>query len=211
MLPEAPGELFTATDSIYDRPAFTLLIEALARLTSTSMTNSSLLSGTGSDQHVVRSFLMYAERVQQITWENPEGINTAKGIGFLYLIKVMDPTTGVEHRYIGKSTTGESRLRAYRRNVQRIFRGATKRPTVGQTSYRAVHLALAKAVEHGWIYEILPLENVPIQKLNEIESLRIEELGCNLNYGPAWKVEDYPSLTLSGLLRASIEPKESGL
>jgi len=46
---------------------------------------------------------------------------------------------------------------------------------------RAVYLALAKAVEHGWEYDFYPLENVPEEILYVVESDNIRKLECNLS------------------------------
>ena len=45
---------------------------------------------------------------------------------------------------------------------------------------RAVGLALAKAVEHGWEYDLFPLENVP-EEILDVESDNIRKLECNLS------------------------------
>lgn len=46
---------------------------------------------------------------------------------------------------------------------------------------RSVHLALAKAVEHGWEYDFYPLENVPEEIPYVVESDHIRKLECNLS------------------------------
>ena len=134
-----------------------------------------------------------------LIWSNPRSVDTRQGVGFLYFARIVDPVSGREHRYIGKATTGESRLRAYRRNVERIFAGLPRRPTAGQEKYRAVHLALAKACEHGWDYEFFPLENADLSILNQLERQRIAELRCDLNTARSWTVAEYARLTLGDL------------
>jgi hypothetical protein len=132
----------------------------------------------------------------KLLWTNPRRVDMTKGIGFLYYARIVDPSTGREHRYIGKSTTGEGRLRAYCRNVQKIFAGLPRRPTLGQEKYRAVHLAMAKACEHGSEYDFFPLENADRVNLNQLERWRIVELQCNLNTGRSWTVADYARLSM---------------
>ena len=134
-----------------------------------------------------------------LRWTNPRGVDTRQGVGFLYFARVLDPGTAREHRYVGKSTTGESRLRAYRRIVERIFAGLPRRTTAGQERYRAVHLALAKTCQFGWEYDFYPLENVEPSALNELERIRILELRCDLNTGRSWAVEDYDRLSIADL------------
>ncbi len=134
-----------------------------------------------------------------LEWSNPNEVDIEKGAGFLYFIRVYD-CDGIEYRYIGKTKRGRSRLREYRRNVERIFDGKPRRVTPGQERYRAVHLALAKAIENGWCYEFYPLENVAPEKLNTIEKERISELGCFLNVGQSWEVSRYHELNIRDLL-----------
>ena len=129
-----------------------------------------------------------------VEWTNPHGVQTSQG--FLYFIRVTDLASGHEYRYIGKATSGESRLRAYRGNVERIFAGLPRRITPGQEKYRGVHLALAKAVQNGWNYEFYPLENADAGVLNQVEQARIRQLRCNLNSARAWSVADYSRLSL---------------
>ena len=129
-----------------------------------------------------------------VEWTNPSGVDTTRAKGFLYFISIVEPTTGQELRYIGKSTTGASRLRAYRCNVERIFKGLPRRTTPKQERYRAVHLALAKACLHGWKYEFRPLENVALDGLNRREHEQIALLNCNLNVRRSWEVKDFHQL-----------------
>ena len=129
-----------------------------------------------------------------LNWSNPRDVDLTKGSGFLYFARILDPGTGREHRYIGISTRGKSRLREYRRNVRRIFSGLPRRITLGQELYRAVHLAMAKACQYGWEYEFYPLENAPVPNLLALEQSRIAELGCDLNTGRLWAVADYARL-----------------
>ncbi len=135
-----------------------------------------------------------------IDWSNPKKVDISKGAGFLYFIRVRDGH-GCEYRYVGKTKRGESRLREYLRNVERIFVGKPRRITAGQEKFRAVHLALAKAAKSGWGYDFYPLENVGSEDLNEVEQQRIIELDCALNVGKAWLVEDFARLCIEDLLQ----------
>jgi hypothetical protein len=134
-----------------------------------------------------------------LKWTNLHRIDTRQGAGFLYFARIIDPSTAREHRYIGKSTIGEGRLRAYRRNVERIFAALPRRITAGQEKYRAVHLAMAKACQYGWEYEFYPLENADITALNQLERIRLIELRCDLNAGRSWAIEDYERLSVADL------------
>ena len=73
----------------------------------------------------------------------------------------------------------------------------------GSKVLRSVHLALAKAIEHGWEYDFYPLENVPVGNLEMAEHEYINELRGNLNRRSfvggligSWPVEDYADLVL---------------
>jgi hypothetical protein len=136
-----------------------------------------------------------------LIWSNPRSVDLRKRSGFLYFARILDPDTGREHRYVGRTTRGESRLREYRRNVERIFSGLPRRITPGQELYRAVHLAMAKGCQHGWEYEFYPLENAPVSDLLALEQLRIAQLGCDLNTGRLWAVADYARLSIMDLCK----------
>ena len=131
-----------------------------------------------------------------VEWTNPFSVNLEKGVGMLYFIKIIEPISNMEYRYIGQTKHGKRRLREYRNNVRRIFKGQPRRTTPGQENYRPVHLALAKACEFGWEYEFYPLENVEMRHLNDLEQCRSVELQCGLNTKWSWAVEDYPRLTV---------------
>jgi hypothetical protein len=139
-----------------------------------------------------------------LAWTNPNGVDTREGVGFLYFARIIDPNTAREHRYIGKSVKGESRLRAYRRNIVRIFAGLPRRITEGQQRYRAVHLAMAKACQHDWEYDFYPLENADPLTLNELENLRIIQLGCDLNRAESWTVDAYEEISIADLCTRSL-------
>jgi len=131
---------------------------------------------------------------------NPRRVDISRGVGFLFFVRVVDGVTNSEYRYVGKATRGVSALEDYRRNIQKVFAGRPRRTTRGQEKFRAVHLALAKACEHEWEYEIYPLENVAVSDLDSVRAQRIAELGCNLNSAASWSVQDYASLSISDLL-----------
>ena len=86
--------------------------------------------------------------MNSLTWTNPHGVDLTKGQGVIYFIRVVDDI-GREYRYIGRTRSAKTRLQSYVRIVKRIYNGQVRCKTKGQESYRAVHLALAKAVEHG--------------------------------------------------------------
>lgn len=136
----------------------------------------------------------------RLNWTNPRRVDLSKGRAFLFIARVVDGVTKAPHYYVGKSTRGENGLDDYRRNVDRIFAGRPRRTTPGQEKFRAVHLALAKACEFGWEYEFFPTENVEHSCLNEVRSLRISGLGCDLNAASSWSVEDYETLSITDLL-----------
>jgi hypothetical protein len=69
----------------------------------------------------------------RLVWTNPRAVDTCKGIGFLYFARIVDSTTGREHRYIGQSRRGESRLREYRFNVLKGIE--TTRKSVSSRSF----------------------------------------------------------------------------
>lgn len=134
--------------------------------------------------------------VRRLTWTNPKGIDLSKA--YLYSFRTVDPGTGAEHRYLGKSRGRPRRLQEYVRNVDRIFRGQPRGTT---QRYRAVHLAMAKACEFGWEYEFFPLENAPRSDLDRIEGVRIRGRSCNLNAGKSWPVEEYSELSVDDVLQ----------
>jgi hypothetical protein len=139
--------------------------------------------------------------IQPLVWSIRKEVDLTPGVGFLYFARIVDSTTGVEHRYVGQSKRGETRLREYRRNVERIFSGLPRRTTPGQERYRVVHLAMAKACQFNWDYEFHPLENVAVSEMNEREGKRISELDCDLNAkNSSWPVEDYGNLCIEDLL-----------
>lgn len=136
--------------------------------------------------------------LKAIAWTDPYGL-AAKAQSFLYFIRVVDGE-GYEFRYVGQTKCGRTRLLQYAQNINRIFNGLPRRPTPGQETYRAVHLALAKACEHGWEYEFYPIEEVAPDRIGKVEQQRIGELRCNLNGARKWHVGDFPSLAVSDLI-----------
>ncbi|MDP3843361.1 MAG: hypothetical protein Q8Q81_12385 [Oxalobacteraceae bacterium] len=134
-----------------------------------------------------------------ISWTNPRNIPLAEGKILLYLIRVID-AAGTEYSYIGQTKQGAKGLQEYVKDVKKIFLGKPRKAIAGKGKYRAVHLALAKACEHGWPVEFYPLENVGAALLEKIEQKRMAELRCNLNAGRNWQVEDYGSLSVADLL-----------
>ena len=134
---------------------------------------------------------------QPLEWTNPKRVDCSKP--YLYFFRTVDPGTGTEYRYIGKSDRRRGcRLKEYVRNVARIFRGQPRGTT---QRYRAVHLAMAKACEFGWDYDFFPLENNLLFELDQIEGVRVEELSCNLNRGRPWSVEKYSQLSVDDVLQ----------
>jgi hypothetical protein len=137
---------------------------------------------------------------RRLTWTDPHGLVDRKARVFLYFVRVTDDE-GQEYRYIGQTKGGKSRLKDYARNIDRIFAGLPRRITPGQEDYRAVHLALAKACQHDWMYEFYPLEEVEPHRLNEMEQQLIRGLQCNLNGARKWSVDKFHTLTIRELVR----------
>ena len=140
--------------------------------------------------------------MNSLIWTNPHEVDLSDGEGVIYYIRVIDDQDR-EFRYIGRTFKAKTRLQRYTRNVKRIHEGKIRSITKGQESYRGVHLALAKAIEHGWEYDFYPLENVPVGNLEMAEHEYINELRGNLNRRSfvggligSWPVEDYADLVL---------------
>lgn len=134
----------------------------------------------------------------QLTWSNPHDVDLSPGCGVLYFISVTDDAD-MKHGYIGQTERGEEQFKEYDNNIERIQARKPKRGNEGEPRYRAVHLALAKAIEFGWQYECYPLENVAIEHLYQTEHQRAMELECMLNWGRSWLVAEYESLTIADL------------
>lgn len=132
-------------------------------------------------------------------WSNPHNITLTEGKVLLYFIGVTDDN-GVKHGYLGQTKNGVRGLQEYQKALRKIVAGKPRQSAPGKEKYRAVHLALAKACEHGWPMEFYPLENVGAAMLEKVEQKRRAELGCDLNAGRSWRVEDYSRLTLAELL-----------
>jgi hypothetical protein len=131
-----------------------------------------------------------------LSWRLLESVDASAG--FIYVIRVIDDT-GQEFRYAGKARS-ESRLKEYRSNMTKIFAG---RPRGKKQGYRAVHLALAKALENGWQYDFVVVENATKTELLARETHFKNMLGCNLNGARTWHVSQYESLSVTDLLRNS--------
>ena len=129
-----------------------------------------------------------------LRWTNPHGIDVSSG--FIYYIRVVD-NTGAEYRYVGKARNG-ARLNEYVRNISKISRGL---PRGTKQKYRAVHLALSKAHEYGWQYEIFPIESAESNTLLIRERHQRLERQCNLNGARTWQIGEYPELSIQHLLR----------
>jgi len=95
-------------------------------------------------------------------------------------------------------------MNAYGRNVAQVFAGQTERPAVkrngeqqseGNIRYRWIHLVLAVAVRHGWAISHQPIENCFREELAVTERRRIVEIGCALNDGPSWRIEDFEEIS----------------
>jgi hypothetical protein len=129
-----------------------------------------------------------------LSWRFLEEVNAVSG--FIYLVRVIDDA-GQEYRYVGKARN-ESRLREYKNNMIKI---AERRPRGVKQRYRAVHFALAKALEHGWQYEIVAIESPPAASLLARERHHRAQSGCNLNGARTWDVSEYATLQISDLLR----------
>ncbi|EIV1738058.1 hypothetical protein L7E62_004708 [Vibrio parahaemolyticus] len=133
-----------------------------------------------------------------LEWSNPYELDLTEGKGLVYFARVVDDV-GNEYRYVGQTKRGKKRLNDYVNNVRRILSGLSRRTTKGQEKYRAVHLALAKATQNNWFYELKPIEITELTKLNDLESSKIKELNCNLNVKWSWNVSDFSELNLSDI------------
>ncbi len=142
----------------------------------------------------------------QLTWTNPLGVNLSPGSGVLYLIWVIDDT-GVRHEYLGRTERAEKRLKEYDTNIEEIKKRRPKREGNGEPKYRAVHLALAKAIELGWQYVCYPVENVAPERLHQAEQQRLLEYDYKLNGGRSWLLAEYESLTIADLY-GELEPDQ---
>ena len=131
-------------------------------------------------------------------WTNPLGVDLSPGSGVLYFICVTDDA-GLRHEYIGQTVRAEERFKEYENNIEGIKGRRPKRGGKGEPRYRAVHLALAKAVEHRWYYAFYPLENVALKHLHQTEQKRRLEFDYKLNGGRSWLVAEYESLTIADL------------
>jgi len=133
-----------------------------------------------------------------IEWSNPHEVDLTKP--YIYYISVQSKEK--EYRYIGKGSR-PSRMKAYDRNVSRIFEGKSKRPTIKKNGepqkksniqFRYVHLVLAVAVKEGWDIKHYPIENCEGVEHKQIEDIRVKEYKCNMNDGKSWFVKDFEQL-----------------
>ena len=126
-------------------------------------------------------------------WKNPRRIDLDSS--FLYYICVSDGNGG-EYRYVGRARNKE-RLSEYGNNMKKIHAGEE----LGiRQRYRAVHLALYRALLNGWRIKCYPLENTN-GDATRLERRRRVELNCNLNGARTWRVSQMPALTIDELLR----------
>jgi hypothetical protein len=121
-----------------------------------------------------------------LKWTNPRGIDLSAP--FVYFVRVVEPC-GREYQYVGKARHGD-RQNEYATRIARILKGRRR-----EQPYRAVHLALAKACELGWDYEIYPLESCTPDELLTRERHYLAKLRCNLNGARTWSIEQYPQLS----------------
>lgn len=128
-----------------------------------------------------------------LRWTNPRSIDLSAP--FVYYVRVVEPGVS-EYRYIGKARN-EARLREYVRNIEKISKGLRRG---SKQQYRAVHLALAKACEFGWDYEMYPLESCTHDELLVRERHHLAELRCNLNGARTWAIDQYRQLSLCDLV-----------
>jgi hypothetical protein len=127
-------------------------------------------------------------------WSNPKAVDLSSPL--IYRIEIWS-IDGEYYDYVGKARSG-ARLNEYDRNLVKIRLGKERGKN---QSYRAVHLALYRAVQDGWKYHAYPLENCDFASLNSRERQLIEELPCSLNGGKRWRVVDLRSLSIADLLR----------
>ncbi len=139
-----------------------------------------------------------ARQNERVRWTNPLGINLSSDRGVLYLICVTDDAD-VRHEYLGQTKRAKKRFKEYINNIEKIKARKSKRGGNGEPRYRAVHLALAKAIEFGWQYECYPVENVALNHLHQTEQQRRLEFDYKLNEGRSWLVAEYESLTIADL------------
>lgn len=134
-------------------------------------------------------------------WTNPHNIDLSSP--YLYFIRVRSPDR--EYRYVGKASA-KSRMNAYWSNVEKVHDRKTKRPAVkgdgspqkkGNVQFRYVHLVLAVADKNGWQIDHFPLENCSEDHLDKLETERIIELGCDMNNGASWDIEDFERLAMT--------------
>lgn len=134
-----------------------------------------------------------------ILWTNPRNIPLAIGKSLLYFIGITDQN-GKQYRYIGQTKQGARGLGEYQKDLKKISLGKPRKNTAGKGTYKAIHLALAKAYEHDWTIEFYPLENVGENLIANLEKKRIQELQSNLNITARWSVEDYAQLSIDDLI-----------
>ena len=127
-------------------------------------------------------------------WTNPKRINLDSP--FVYYISITDDI-GRKFQYIGKTTKGARRLKKYKRNMRKIRDRKQRAPN---QRYRAVHFVLYKAIENNWKINFYPLEACSQSELAHVEKRLIAELGCNLNHGRMWPIEDICTLKIEDVV-----------
>jgi hypothetical protein len=101
----------------------------------------------------------------------------------LYLWEIRNASTGLLiGSYVGKTESGIKRRRdEYRGNIKRLLEGLPYRKR-NPDGFRAIHCALANAVEMNHAITLRLLRNVPIDEdIFEAERAMIRELCCTLN------------------------------
>lgn len=126
-------------------------------------------------------------------WTNPKRINLDSP--FVYYISITDET-GNEYRYIGKARH-KGRLKEYERNMRRI---RDRKPRAKKQKYRAVHFLLYRAIENNWKIDFYPFEACSHSELSHVENRLIAELGCNLNRGCTWPIEEICTLKIEDVV-----------
>ena len=130
-----------------------------------------------------------------VEWKNPNGADL--GRPFLYYIRILSPRG--ELGYVGKASH-RSRLSNYKRNVERLFAGETKRPNTSGANphnerYRYVHGKVAEAFMQGWQVEHIVLRNVAPAHLAEEEQREIRQRNSSyphgMNNGPGFSIEEF--------------------
>jgi len=132
-------------------------------------------------------------QARPLDWTSLEGVRLDSP--FVYRIKVYSPDAGLLE-YIGKARN-EARLREYQNNLEKIRLG---KPRGSNQRYRAVHLALYRALNGGWEYEITAIENADSDNLSAREQHWINALKPVLNGAQTWAIESIRALEPEDLI-----------